>query len=188
MENNTASVQQIEALRQFAAANGRTWKSSLRHCWEAGCYSNYSGTERSDLLQQVRNQFGPSWLVRFRLPDPQVKMAELPGDRYTSELEKMELTNGEGANIDSIIHFLRFMKDQSAPLPESSKEADHLLARYMKQIRREQMEFVDHLRASRGEAPLEWCYVCDRPSNDCACALDPNGPLPQSACMRGNNA
>lgn len=29
-----------------------------------------------------------------------------------------------------------------------------------------------------------WCYVCDRPAHDCACELDPNGPLPQSACVR----
>ncbi len=151
---NTPTAEQMEALRTFAAANGRNWKQSLRHCWETGCYSDYSGTERSDLLQRVRNSFGPSWLVRFRLPDPQCKMAELPGDRYTSELEKLELTNGEGATIDGIIHFLRFMKTESAPLPESSKEADHLLTRYMKQIRREQMEFVSQLRVDRGQSPL----------------------------------
>ena len=30
----------------------------------------------------------------------------------------------------------------------------------------------------------EGCYFCDRPKNDCACELDPNGPLPQSACAK----
>lgn len=34
------------------------------------------------------------------------------------------------------------------------------------------------------EQDPSWCYVCDRPGDDCACELDPNGPLPQSACMR----
>ena len=30
----------------------------------------------------------------------------------------------------------------------------------------------------------DWCSVCDRPGDDCACELDPNGPLPWSACVR----
>jgi hypothetical protein len=34
------------------------------------------------------------------------------------------------------------------------------------------------------EQDPDWCYVCDRPDHDCACELDPNGPLPQSACVR----
>ena len=67
MENNKPTTEQIQALATFAAANGRTWKESLRHCWETGCYSRYSGTERCDLLQQIRNNFGPYWLVRFSL-------------------------------------------------------------------------------------------------------------------------
>ena len=67
MENNKPTLEQIQALATFADANGRTWKSGLRHCWEAGCYNSYSGTERCDLLQQIRNSFGPSWLVRFSL-------------------------------------------------------------------------------------------------------------------------
>jgi hypothetical protein len=61
------SAEQLDALRTFAKANGRTWKSGLRHCWETGKYAYYSGTDRSDLLQQVRNEFGPSWLVRFKI-------------------------------------------------------------------------------------------------------------------------
>ncbi len=35
------------------------------------------------------------------------------------------------------------------------------------------------------EQDPDWRYVCDRPSDDCACELDPNGPLPQSACAWG---
>jgi hypothetical protein len=67
MKQNKPTPEQIQALVTFAAVNGRTWKESLRHCWEAGCYSHYNGTERCDLLQQVRNSFGPSWLVGFSL-------------------------------------------------------------------------------------------------------------------------
>lgn len=67
MGNITPTTEQIEALKTFAAANGRTWKQALRHAWETGRYDDYNGTERSDLLQQVRNSFGPSWLIRFSL-------------------------------------------------------------------------------------------------------------------------
>jgi hypothetical protein len=85
MENNKPTAEQIQALRTFAAANGRTWKSKLNEAWMSGRYNDYSGTERSDLLQQVRNNLGPSWLVRFILPDPQCKMAEFPRDRRPME-------------------------------------------------------------------------------------------------------
>lgn len=60
--------EQLAALRTFANANGRTWKSKLRHCWEISRYDDYPGTDRYDLLQTVRNTLGPSWLVRFTLP------------------------------------------------------------------------------------------------------------------------
>ena len=59
--------EQLQALKDFAAANGRYWKQNLRHCWETGLYSHYKGTDRQDLLQQVRNSFGPTWLMRFSL-------------------------------------------------------------------------------------------------------------------------
>jgi hypothetical protein len=65
MENNKPTAEQIQALSTFAKANGRNWKQNLRHAWETGLYSHYKGTERCDLLQQIRNNFGPSWLVRF---------------------------------------------------------------------------------------------------------------------------
>ena len=67
METNKPTPEQMQAIFTFANANGRDWKSDLRHCWEAGCYSSYNGTKRCDLLQQIRNSFGPSWLVNFSL-------------------------------------------------------------------------------------------------------------------------
>ena len=51
---------QLHALEQYALANGRYWKAKLREDWEFG---NARGE-----LQQLRNQFGPSWLVRFKFP------------------------------------------------------------------------------------------------------------------------
>jgi hypothetical protein len=62
------TAEQIEALHRFAAANGRRWKSELSTVWMNGAY-NYAVLGGADpgLLQQIRNTFGPSWLVRFRL-------------------------------------------------------------------------------------------------------------------------
>jgi hypothetical protein len=56
----TPTHEQIEALRQYAAEHGRNWKSQLNADWMNG--------QSSGPLQQIRNQFGPSWLVRFQLP------------------------------------------------------------------------------------------------------------------------
>ena len=65
----TLTADQLAALRTFAKANGRSWKSKLNHAWSTGRYNDYSGTDEYGLLQEVRNQFGPSWLVRLRLDD-----------------------------------------------------------------------------------------------------------------------
>lgn len=50
---------QLFALERYAKEHGRRWKSQLNHDWMTG---RTTGT-----LQQVRNAFGPSWLVRFNL-------------------------------------------------------------------------------------------------------------------------
>lgn len=64
----TLTADQLAALRTFAKANGRAWKSKLNHAWSTGRYNDYSGAD-DGLLQEVRNMFGPSWLVRLRLDD-----------------------------------------------------------------------------------------------------------------------
>ena len=61
----TLSADQLQALRTFAKANGRSWKFKLNHAWSTGRYHDYKGTDDYGSLQQVRNRFGPSWLVRF---------------------------------------------------------------------------------------------------------------------------
>lgn len=59
------SPEQLNALRTFANANGRSWKSSLNVAWSTGRYDDYNGTDDYGALQQIRNTFGPSWLVKF---------------------------------------------------------------------------------------------------------------------------
>jgi hypothetical protein len=45
---------QVEELRRYAAEHGRTWRAQLLSDWEAG--------RTVGPLQELRNQFGPSWL------------------------------------------------------------------------------------------------------------------------------
>lgn len=57
------SAEQIEALRAYRAQHGRRWKSRLLAEWHSS-----TGDEGPE-LRQVRNTFGPSWLLTWRLPD-----------------------------------------------------------------------------------------------------------------------
>lgn len=63
---NSLTSEQVAALKAFAAEYGRNWKSELRQCWMSGIYP--SGCNSAS-LQLIRNGFGPSWLVRFKLKD-----------------------------------------------------------------------------------------------------------------------
>jgi len=54
------TAEQHKALLEYAAEHGRNWKSELNHDWLTGQSEGY--------LRQIRNQFGPSWLMRFKLP------------------------------------------------------------------------------------------------------------------------
>jgi hypothetical protein len=63
------TTEQLEAITKFAAVHGRSWKSELRRRWEGGSYFyGVLGGADPAALQQIRNDFGPSWLVRFKLP------------------------------------------------------------------------------------------------------------------------
>ena len=53
------SAEQWEALKTYAAEHGRTWKSQLLDDWT---YARTSGP-----LQQIRNQFGPRWLLSINI-------------------------------------------------------------------------------------------------------------------------
>jgi len=60
--NTQPTADQVEALRRYAAAHGRTWKAQLHQAWMTG---QYDAGDYDSTLQCIRNQFGPSWLVRF---------------------------------------------------------------------------------------------------------------------------
>lgn len=58
--------EQLHAIVAYAKENGRNWKANLRADWMRAA-ARIDGRP-SGLLQQVRNQFGPSWLNTFQLP------------------------------------------------------------------------------------------------------------------------
>jgi len=60
------SPEQALALVRYAKSEGREWKRKLSDCW---VLADYTGTpdDIAALLQQVRNQFGPSWLDKASL-------------------------------------------------------------------------------------------------------------------------
>lgn len=64
MKRPQPTPEQLAALIAFAAANGRTWKDKLNRSWEVGdTHGQWTAP-----LRQVRNNLGPSWLMRFKLP------------------------------------------------------------------------------------------------------------------------
>lgn len=57
-----ATAEQWEALQQYADKNGRTWKAQLLDDW---MHARVAGP-----LQQVRNAFGPRWLMLINIKEP----------------------------------------------------------------------------------------------------------------------
>lgn len=57
--------EQKEAIEACKALHGRTWKSKLRQMWMYGNYDDFGMDPHSRGLQQVRNQFGPTWLINY---------------------------------------------------------------------------------------------------------------------------
>lgn len=56
---------QREALKFFSEKNGQAWKDKLNIAWTSGSYKGLDNNQ-SALLQQVRNQYGPEWLVKLK--------------------------------------------------------------------------------------------------------------------------
>jgi len=61
------SPPQQEAIRLYAEEKGRNWKSKLSDEWLVARYV-WKHPDKSHLLQQVRNSFGPSWLRSVQIP------------------------------------------------------------------------------------------------------------------------
>ncbi len=55
-----------QAIVHFAARHGRRWKSELREAWMTGIYCDPAVD--SATLQRIRNTYGPSWLIKCRVP------------------------------------------------------------------------------------------------------------------------
>lgn len=68
MKKLDLSQEQVEALKEFAALKGRTWKSKLLDQWLTGRYSGVTSDE-AVALQQLRNTGGPQWLKSFKLSE-----------------------------------------------------------------------------------------------------------------------
>jgi hypothetical protein len=60
---------EMDMLQTFAAKYGREWKSYLLAAWAGESYrgKNMAGLD-AGTLRRIRNAFGPSWLVGFKLP------------------------------------------------------------------------------------------------------------------------
>lgn len=56
---NHLNRDQAQAILKYANDNGRNWKSALRRDWETG--------KSFGELQQIRNEFGPTWLRNLRI-------------------------------------------------------------------------------------------------------------------------
>ena len=55
------TAEQLDAIKEYAAIYGRTWKQSLRDDWMA---ARCIGT-----IHALRNSHGPAWLNSFRLDE-----------------------------------------------------------------------------------------------------------------------
>lgn len=70
------------------------------------------------------------------------------------KLADLEITNGEFANLQSLTHFLQFMKREKIEIPKNAKELNDLFTQYVIYVRREDMNYISEMRVARGESPL----------------------------------
>ena len=75
MDAEKLTEAQMRAVVNFADQKGRGWRDQLMRCWER---ASYPGIDPDDgaALQQVRNQFGPEWLVNVQIADLVRTLAE----------------------------------------------------------------------------------------------------------------
>lgn len=61
---------ELEALRVFAAQFGHKWKDKLSmiYWYNARIFIDRNGFEYPE-LHRLRNEFGPEWLYKFKLPE-----------------------------------------------------------------------------------------------------------------------
>jgi hypothetical protein len=61
MSHHDLTPDQLQALRDYAAHNGRHWKNALNADWLRARTTGH--------LQSLRNTHGPRWLARFKSPE-----------------------------------------------------------------------------------------------------------------------
>lgn len=66
--------QALSILAQVKAAMGRNYKAAIRQAWMDGNYRAVNLEKWTGDLQNIRNTFGPSWLVKAQ---PGASMAKL---------------------------------------------------------------------------------------------------------------
>ncbi|MET3778095.1 hypothetical protein ABID20_003682 [Rhizobium alvei] len=54
---------EVDALQDYAARHGRSWKRILNDAWMGEAPHDVGG-----ILRRLRNTHGPTWLDRYRLP------------------------------------------------------------------------------------------------------------------------
>ncbi|MDI6834376.1 MAG: hypothetical protein QMD99_01520 [Rhizobiaceae bacterium] len=55
--------EEVNALQDYAARHGRSWKRILNYVWMGEAPYDDGG-----ILRRLRNTHGPTWLDRYRLP------------------------------------------------------------------------------------------------------------------------
>lgn len=68
---STLTADQLLALQVWQTLQGRRWKENLRWAWETGNY-DVANVGVASALQQLRNEYGPRWLIAYRPGDKQV--------------------------------------------------------------------------------------------------------------------
>lgn len=61
---NQPNAEQLAAVRAFAEKYGKDWKNKLSIAWSRGTDDR---EPNGALLRQLRNNFGPEWLKKFKL-------------------------------------------------------------------------------------------------------------------------
>ncbi len=89
-------LEQLNALANFIDANGKHWKQNLAEGWERGFRD---GTPGAALLQQLRNQFGPRWLSKYRIGQKKVGVMvhwRVDNEDNTNDISMWSVDNLEG--------------------------------------------------------------------------------------------
>ena len=63
MMDNDLNDMQKDALLSFREKKGKQYKAILQSCWLKSSYPGMS-SDHAAALQQIRNQFGPEWLIK----------------------------------------------------------------------------------------------------------------------------